>query len=329
MAGAAGVRLIGLGAYAPERRVDNDEIETRLGLPPGWIEKRTGIRSRRYAAKGESLVDMACVAGRAALEEAGVARADIALTLLATSTPDYLLPPSSPLLAHRLGLARSGAIDLAGACAGFLYALTLADGFVRTQGRPALVVAANILSRRLNPMDASSAALFADAAGAAVLAPSDDPATGVLGVELVSDGAQYNLICVPAGGSAAPFAPGMAAEAATIVIADGRAVFTRAVEMMTAASCAALAAAGLTARDVVHWAPHQANARILDAVRRNLDMPDAQHVSTIAEYGNSSAASIPFSLAMQGGVRAFRRGDRILMSAAGAGMTGGALVLGI
>ena len=152
---AVASKLAGLGRYAPERRVGNAEIEQRLGLEAGWIERRTGIRERRYAAEGESLTDMAFHAGEMAIAASGIARDKIALVLLATSTPDHLLPPSAPLLAHRLGLAGAGGIDLAGACAGFLYALVLADGFVRAQGKSVLVVAANVLSRRTNPAASS------------------------------------------------------------------------------------------------------------------------------------------------------------------------------
>lgn len=144
-------RIAGLGHYVPERRVENAEIETRLGLEAGWIERRTGIRARRWAAPHQALTDLAVEAGAMAIDNAGIARADVGLTLLATSTPDHLLPPSAPLLSHRLELPNSGALDLTGACSGFLYALTLADGFVRAQGKPVLIVAANILSRRINP----------------------------------------------------------------------------------------------------------------------------------------------------------------------------------
>ena len=133
MSRAMASRIAGFGHYAPERRVDNAQIETELGLEPGWIERRTGIRARRWALDGELLTDLAAKAGAAALENGNVDHSEIALTILATSTPDHLLPPSAPLLAHRLGLENSGAIDLAGACSGFIYALTLAEGFVRSK----------------------------------------------------------------------------------------------------------------------------------------------------------------------------------------------------
>ncbi|NRP70008.1 Acetoacetyl CoA synthase NphT7 [Ensifer psoraleae] len=221
MSSARSSRLAGFGHSVPARRVENAEIETRLGLEPGWIERRTGIRARRWVEDGDTLSALAAKAGEAALQDSGVSRGDVALTLLATSTPDHLLPPSAPLLAHRLGLAKSGAIDLAGACSGFLYALTLADGFVRAQGKPVLVVAANILSRRINPAERASAVLFADAAGAVVVAPCDDQDKGLLGVDLASDGSGYDLITIPAGGSSRPFASGMAAEDVLMTMRDG------------------------------------------------------------------------------------------------------------
>ncbi|MBB6307665.1 beta-ketoacyl-ACP synthase III [Xanthobacter tagetidis] len=320
--------LVGLGRHAPERRVPNEELEARLGLEAGWIERRTGIRARRYVAEGEALTDLALPAAEQALAASGIARADIALTLLATSTPDHLLPPSAPLLAHRLGLPRSGAVDLAGACAGFLYALALADGFVRAQGRPVLVVAANVLSRRINPMDKVSAVLFADAAGACVLAPSERDGTGVIGTDLTSDGAQYELIRIPAGGSRQPFSPQTAPQDIFMEISDGAAVYAEAVTTMTACARAAMAQAGIGAGDVTRFVPHQANTRIFEAVRRNLGLAQGGLVSTIAEFGNSSAATIPFSLAASAEAAPPRTGEKVLLTAVGAGLTGGALVLG-
>jgi 3-oxoacyl-[acyl-carrier-protein] synthase-3 len=322
-------RLAGFGHSVPARRVDNAEIEAQLGLEPGWIERRTGIRARRWVGEGDTLSGLATKAGEAALEDAGVSRADIALTLLATSTPDHLLPPSGPLLAHRLGLANSGAIDLAGACSGFLYALTLADGFVRTQAKPVLVVAANILSRRINPAERASAVLFADAAGAVVVAPSGDPDRGLVGVDLASDGSGYDLITIPAGGSNRPFASGMPAEDVLMTMRDGREVFVRAVEMMSACARRALAGAGIGPAEVSRFVPHQANVRIFDAVCDNLGIDPSRTVRTIEDHGNSSAATIPLSLSLAHEARPFVRGEKLLLTAAGAGLAGGAVVLGI
>ncbi len=322
-------RLVGFGHAVPARRVDNAEIEAKLGLEPGWIEGRTGIRARRWVEEGDTLSGLAAKAGEAALDEAGISRDGIALTLLATSTPDHLLPPSAPLLAHRLGLANSGAIDLAGACSGFLYALTLADGFVRTREKPVLVVAANILSRRINPAERASAVLFADAAGAVVVAPSDDPDKGLIGVDLASDGSGYDLITIPAGGSNRPFAPNMPAEDLLMTMRDGREVFVRAVDMMTACATRALADAGLGSADVSRFVPHQANVRIFDVVCGNLGVDPSTTVRTIEEHGNSSAATIPLSLSLAHKAKSFLPGEKLLLTAAGAGMTGGAVLLSI
>jgi 3-oxoacyl-[acyl-carrier-protein] synthase-3 len=322
-------RIAGLGHYVPERRVENAEIEARLGVESGWIERRTGIRARRWAAPDEALTDLAIKAGDMALNDAGIARADVALTLLATSTPDHLLPPSAPLLAHRLNLPNSGAIDLAGACSGFLYALTLADGFVRTQGKPILIVAANILSRRINPEERGSAILFADAAGAMVLVPSSSPSTGILGVDLVSDGSHYGLISIPAGGSRKPFIAGMDPKELLMTMTNGKSVFSQAVRMMTGCSIRAMEQAGLTPANIDRFVPHQANVRLFEAVCENIGLASSKTVRTIEEFGDSSAATIPLSLSLANTDRPFVSGERLLLTAAGAGLAGGSIVLGI
>jgi len=321
-----GSTILALGHYAPERRVGNAELEARMGLDPGWILRRTGIAERRWAADGEALSDLAVKAGGMALARAGFDPARIALLILATSAPGRLLPPSAPLVAHRLGLKGAGAIDLAGACAGFLYALTFADTFARTHGSPALVIAANILSRRMNLDDRGSAVLFADAAGAALVAPTEREDTGIVGVDLASDGSAYDLIRIPAGGSRRPFGDGVAKTETLMQIADGKAVFIKAVDMMAETSVKALERAGLTIGDVDHWIPHQANARIIGAVQARLGLAGDKIVSTVSAYANSSAATIPLSLSLAAETRLFKPGDRILMCAAGAGMTAGAVV---
>lgn len=326
---ASGSALHALGHYAPDRRVTNAEIEARLGVEAGWTEQRTGIRERRFAAPDEALSDLAVKAGEMALLQGSIDRAEIGLLALATSTPDHLLPPTAPLVAHRLGLSQAGAIDMAGACGGFLYALAFADSFVRQQRSAALVIAANILSRRLNLDDPVSAVLFGDGAGAALLVPSDREGSGVRGVHLTSDGAAYDLIQIPAGGSRTPFAEGLPPDATLMHIRDGRAVFSRAVKIMTASAEAALSRAGLTVGEIDYFIPHQANSRIIGAAQRQLGIPDEKLLSSIALYANSSAATIPLTLSLAAEQRPFRSGERLLMSAAGAGLTGGAIVIEI
>ncbi len=324
-----GTEVLGLGHAAPERIVPNAQIEEELGLETGWIEKRTGIRNRRWAASGEAVSDIAVRAGEMALAESRMARGDITLTILASSTPDHLLPPSAPLVAHALGLKNSGAIDMAGACAGFVYALSFADAFARAHNASVLIIAANILSRRINPAERASAILFADAAGAVLIGPSKRPRTGVLGVDLRSDGSAYDLIKIKAGGSRLPFEQSLKEADTLMTITDGRVVFSKAVNMMADTSTAALRAAGCTNSEIEHWIPHQANTRIIEATRSKLHLSPEQTLSTVAEFGNSSAASIPFTWSHCAQARDFSGGQRILLSAAGAGLTGGAIVYGL
>ncbi|MBZ9909516.1 MULTISPECIES: beta-ketoacyl-ACP synthase III [Mesorhizobium] len=322
-------RVLGFGHHAPSRKVENPEIENRLGLEPGWIERRTGIRSRFWATDQDTLSGLATQAGDMALANAGIDRSDIGLLLLATSTPDHLLPPSAPLVAHKLGLGRAGAVDLTGACAGFIYALMFADGFTRLHGKASLVIAANILSRRINPAERASSVLFADAAGALVIGACEDPDLGILGASVDSDGSRYGLIQIPAGGSSIPFHDDLDLGQTRMTMTDGREVFAKAVEMMTDCSTSALAVAGVRPQDIDRFVPHQANARIFDAVGRNLGIADEAIVKTIAEYGNSSAATIPLSLSLAHRAAPFRPGEKVLLAAAGAGLSGGAIVVGI
>jgi len=319
-------RIAGFGHAVPGRRVENSEIEARLGLEAGWIERRTGIRTRYWADDEDTLSGLAATASQLALDDAEICRSDIGLTLLATSTPDHLLPPSAPLLAYKLGLPNSGAVDLAGACSGFIYALTLADGFVRAHGRAVLVVAANILSRRINPAEKPSSVLFADAAGAVVLVPEKDYARGLLASQLVSDGSGYDLIKIPAGGSNLPFPSEFDAQEFLMTMRDGREVFARAVTLMTDVSRRALSEAEIAVEDIDRFIPHQANSRILDIVARDLGVPHERIVRTIQTYGNSSAATVALSLAVANQELKFAEGEHLLMAAMGAGLVGGALV---
>ena len=321
----AGVAIAGLGHHAPERVVPNAEIEARLGLEHGWIARRSGIHSRRYAAPDEALTDIALPAAEMALRDSGIEPADMGLLLLATSTPDHLLPPSAPLLAHRLGLHAPGAVDITGACGGFLYALSFAENFVCRQQKPAMVVAANILSRRIDPQERASAVLFADAAGAIVLEPQADGG-GLQSLELRSDGAQYDRILIPMGGSRQPFAPTADQAALKMHIDNGKRVFSHAVHMMADSARTALDRSGLAAGDVDRFIPHQANRRMFDAVAHAIGIPEDKILSSVGEYGNSSAATIPLTLSLAHRTDPLRSGEVLLFSAAGAGMTGGSAV---
>lgn len=322
-------QLTGFGHYAPENRVDNSLLENHFHLNAGWIEQRTGIKARRWANENELLVDLAEKASIAAIENAFISRDEIALMILATSTPDHLLPPTAPLLAHRLGLSHACAYDLTGACSGFLSALIMADGFVRTQNKSALIVAANILSRRINLSEKDSAILFGDAAGAVVLQPSTDQTKGILGVNFLSDGSMYDLISISAGGSKKPAAAEIPLCNYKIKLHDGPAIFTQAVKMMAQCAAHAMMNAKLSAADIQHFVPHQANLRMAENTAKKLGISSEKLISIIQEYGNSSAAGIPLALSIAHRAKIFCGGEKILLTTAGAGMTAGAIVLGI
>ena len=311
-------RIAGFGHHAPERRIENSELERDLGLTPGWIERRTGIRARHWAAP-----DLALKAARTALDKSEIMADEIGLVLLATSTPDHPLPPSAPLLAHRLGLS-CGAVDLTGACAGFLYAFLFADGFVKSTGRSVLIVAANILSRRIDAADRTTGVLFADAAGAVVLSPSSQDDAGILGSDVRSAGRFYDQILVPIGGTRN--SQETSPNDRCIKIKDGKLVFEQAVKLMTLSSRSALKQAKVNVSQIDHFIPHQANTRIFDLVAQNLAFNPSITLRSIEEFGNSSAATIPLTLSLADEARRFESGDILLITAVGAGFTGGAIV---
>lgn len=324
-----GSELIGFGHYVPDNIIKNAEIEARFGLSEGWIEQRSGIKERRYVSDNQALTDIAYYAAKMAIEQSGFQPSDFAMLLLATSTPDHLLPPSAPLLACKLGMGSVGAIDLAGACSGFLYALTLADGFVRTQNKPVLIVAANILSKRINPDEIASAILFADGAGAVVLAPKTDADSCILSSKLVSDASDYDLIQIPAGGSRQPFSEDTTLMDTRMTMRDGRKVFSEAVVMMSEVSQFCLSEAVLNINEIDYFIPHQANIRIINKVRDNLGLNADKVAISLDKYGNSSAATIPLTLSLYHQQGNIKQGDRILMATIGAGFIGGASIIEI
>ncbi len=313
--------IAGLGHAAPARRVTSAELEARLGLEAGWIERRTGIIERRHAAPDEATSDFAVRAGAEALRKAGPLPQPIGLLLLATSTPDHLLPPTAPLVAHRLGLGGCGAVDLANACGGFLAALALGDAYCRLQRCSVLVVAANVLSRRVDPADPATAALFADAAGAMLLSPSDEGSGDILSTHLDSHGEHYRHITIPAGGSRSPITPEAIERGEHwMYLERGPDLFRLAVRSMVRAGKKALEKAGLSIAEIDGWVPHQANARVMREAGERLGIEAGRTVSIIGEYGNSSAASIPFAISWAVEQGRLRSGHRILLTAVGAGL---------
>lgn len=292
--------LVGTGHASPQRTVDNATLETELGLAPGWIERRTGILTRRICGPDESCSTMAVEAGRRALEDARLDASRLGLVVLATSTPDHLLPPTAPTVARGLGAHAAGGFDLAGACAGFLYGLGVGASWVATFDVPVLVVAANVLSRRLDPTDAGSRAVFADGAGAVVLSPEPTADCGrILALDVGADATHADAIRVTAGGSVRPIDLDAVREGLHYLrIERGSVVFQEAVRAMVRTARKAVAAAERTMDDVDVWIPHQANRRILDRVGRELAIEADRRVEILDRWGNSSAASIPTALSL-------------------------------
>jgi 3-oxoacyl-[acyl-carrier-protein] synthase-3 len=320
-------RILGCGHATPQRVVTNEEIETELGLGSGWIERRTGVRTRRICGPDEYCSTLAISAGSMALEHARVDASDLGLLLLATSTPDYPLPPTAPAVAAALGTRDCGAVDLAGACAGFLYGLSMAAGWTTMHQAPALVVASNVLSRRLDPSDPTVRAVFADGAGAVVVGPGTDD-QGLRSVALGSDGELAASIRVEAGGSVRPIDQLVHEQGAHFLrIHDGPAVFTSAVEGMIRISNLAMDRAGVVPIEIDRWIPHQANRRILNRVGDRLSIESHRWVSILETWGNSSAASLPTAMSVAAHVGGLKPGQKILLSAVGAGMVEAAAVL--
>lgn len=322
------IAVLGTGSAVPDRRIRSADVEAENGLEAGWIERRTGARERPVAEHDEATSDLAARAGRRALDAAGIPAESVRLLLLATSTPDQPLPPTAPRVAHALGLSQAGAVDLAGACAGFVYALALADAFCRVHGGVALVVGANVLSRRVNPADGPATAfLFSDGAGAVVLGPSSGEA-GLLSVHLGADGSRADMLMIPAGGSRQPISlEALSRGEQYMRIRDGQRLFREAVRSMADAGRRALKAAGLEPCDVDCWVPHQANRRITRETGRLLGIPSDKTIDVIDRYGNSSAATIPVALAHADAAGRLTPGRLVLLTAFGAGLVNAGAVL--
>lgn len=332
-------RVSGVGHYVPDGTKTNSEIETELGLPDGWISKRTGIETRRYVIAGQATSDIAKRAAEFALENSQrrgktISADQIKGLILATSTPDHLLPPTAPRVAMELGCNPIPAFDMAVACSGFVYALTIAQGLTHTLGGPILVIAANILSKRVNPNDRGTAALFADAAGAMIVEPiENDPSNtttpkGILGSHLESDGSGWDQLLIPAGGSRQPFdAEAFANNHHLMEIRAGQAVYRYAVESMVRCVKLALSQAAIDSERVDWWIPHQASGRVIAEVGRQLQVDPKQLVNVVKDYGNSSAATIPLACSLWEQAGHLQPDQLVVLTAAGAGLTSGAVVM--
>ncbi|HYE98704.1 MAG TPA: beta-ketoacyl-ACP synthase III [Planctomycetota bacterium] len=320
------VKILGTGAYAPERTLTNAELEKRVDTSDAWIVERTGIRTRRIAADGQPTSALASRAGGLALEAARVAPEEIDTLIVATSSPDSIVPPTACYVQRDLGLVNAGCSDLVAACSGFAYALHHGRALVSSgQSRRCLIVGAEELSRITNYQDRGTCILFGDGAGAAVLGPSDD-ASDIVYSKMGSDGRLHDLIVTPALGIAGA-AEKRSDPAQYGIQMKGREVYKFAVPKFVEIIQEAVRAAGLNLSEIAHFIPHQMNARMIEAVAERLSLPMERVVMNIERFGNTSAASIP--IALDEAVRSGRnkKGDLILGAGMGAGITWGTFIL--
>lgn len=323
-----GSRIAGTGASVPDRILTNAELERMVNTSDEWIVTRTGISERRIASDDQATSDLAEGAARCALEAAAVDPHDLDLILVNTVTPDMFFPSTACVLQERLGASRAAAFDLLAACAGFVYGLSVADAYLRAGlMRNILVIGADTLSKVVDWSDRDTCVLFGDGAGA-VLVQRTTADPGILSTHLYSDGSKGGHLMIPGGGSRQPVCEKVVEEKlVTIRMPNGNEVFKMAVRSMEEAAMAALKANGVEVSDIDLFISHQANARIIYALAERMGLPRERIFMNIDRYGNTSAASIP--IAIDEAVRAGRlkRGDLLLLTAFGGGITWGSALI--
>jgi 3-oxoacyl-[acyl-carrier-protein] synthase-3 len=313
--------IAGTGGFLPERVVTNNDLTEWVDTSDEWITERSGIRQRHMAADGEYTSDLAIGAGKAALESAGLTAEDLDFIIVATTTPDETLPSTACKVQAALGMHEGAAFDIQAACSGFIYGLSIADGFIRSgQAKNILLIGAETLTRIIDWEDRTTCVLFGDGAGAVVLQGRDDVGNrGVVASKLRSDGRQHDILYSDGGTS-------MTGTSGTIQM-EGKDVFRHAVSNLSSVIGEVLAKTDLTQDDIDLLVPHQANKRIIDGVGKKLRMDAEQVMITIADHGNTSAASVPLALDRAVREGKVNEGDILLLEAMGAGLTWGAAVL--
>ncbi|WP_269525128.1 beta-ketoacyl-ACP synthase III [Coraliomargarita parva] len=322
------VVILGTGSYLPERVVTNDDMAKLVDTSDEWIRSRTGIGERRFAAKGETTSDMACEAGRKAIESAGIAKEEIDLIIVATMTPDMPFPSTACLVQSKLGLPNVTAFDIQAACSGFVYELSIASAMLRSgQFKRALIIGTEKTSSILDFEDRTTCVLFGDGAGAAVLGCGDATGVGILNCTGGSDGSNPSVLCQPAGGSAIPASIESIQARQHFLKMSGKEIFKQAVRVMGQACMDAIEPFGLKKDDINLVIPHQANMRIIDSLAKRLGIPMDKFHNNLDRYGNTSAASV--GIALDEAYRAGRihSGDYVLLVAFGAGLTWGSTLI--
>ncbi len=325
---ATGARILGIGAYSPERVLTNHDLEKMVDTSDAWILERTGISERHIAAEDEASSDLATQAGRRAIADAGVSPDDIDLVICASVTGDMPFPATACLVQANLGLKKAAAFDIAAGCTGFLYGLNLVQGLIRGGAyRRVLLIGGEVLSRTLDWTDRSTCVLLGDSAGAVVLGPAEGSDSGILATRVASDGTKADLLYIPGGGSRNPASHRTVDERMHYFKMNGRETFKHATRNMAAIAKQVLEESGLSLDDVDLLVPHQANLRIITYIAEQLGMPMEKVYTNVQRYGNTSSASIPLALteARQNG--RLKPGDVVLTVAFGAGLTWGATLL--
>ena len=316
-------RITGTGGYLPEKVLTNADLEKIVETSDQWIKDRTGISKRHIAAENQTTCDLAEIAAKRAMEAAGVCSNDIDLIVFATTTPDKVFPSTACLLQQRLDIHGCAAFDVQAVCTGFIYALGIAEKFIKTgSAKCALVIGAETLSRIVDWTDRTTCVLFGDGAGAVVLQESDEP--GILSTHLHADGAYENLLTVPAGISS-DYSKITANQA--YIEMKGNEVFKMAVNTLGRIVDETLEANNLDKKDIDWLIPHQANIRIINATAKKLKMSTDRVVVTVDEHGNTSAASVPLALDVAVRDGRIKRGETLLMEAFGGGFTWGSVLL--
>lgn len=318
-------RIVGTGSCLPAAQVDNATIACRLGIAPEAVFRRTGIRTRRWAGGEDTASTLAEGAAHQALQAAGLEPASLDAILVSTTSPDTVLPSTACHLQRRLGAPSLMALDVAASCSGFLYGLSMADCLVRTgQARRCLVVAAEVKSRFLDFDDPTTAVLFADGAGAVIVSETEGEeavSSGIVGMRLYADGSRQSLISMAAGGSRRPATAQTVRERQHVIRLNGGPLFRIAVRRLAGAVQDLLKEHGVGTQDLRRVVFHQANSRLLEAIRERLGIPPDKVCSVIERYGNASSASLPIALDHAVRTGAVAKGDLVLLGAFGGGLT--------
>jgi 3-oxoacyl-[acyl-carrier-protein] synthase-3 len=320
-------RIIGTGSSVPRKVLTNKDFETLVDTTNEWIITRTGIKERHIAEGGECSSTFAYRAALSALEMAGASAAEIDLIIVGTISPDMPMPSVACFVQQRLKAQRAAAFDVSAGCTGFLYALTVADAFIRAgMYKKILVIGAETLSKFTDYQDRATCVLFGDGAGAVVLA-AEKGERGILSTHLYADGSYADYLLIPGGGSLNPSSPQSLQDRQHYIKMDGNKVFKVAVKSLEEAALTALETNGLTGKDIDLLVSHQANFRIIDAIAKRLNLPPEKVFMNIERYGNTSSASIPIALDEANRQHRIRKNDLVLLDAFGAGLTWGAALI--